>query len=266
MEHGIITLTTDFGTRDHFVGAMKGVLLAVNPDAVLIDISHDVASYSIIDGAFTIGHAYSYFPIDTIHLVVVDPGVGGDRRALLVQAGKHYFIGPDNGVFSFVYEREERVTVRHIVAEHYFLQPVSRTFHGRDVFSPVAAWLAKGIDPSKFGPEITDYKRFAGLTPQMVGENGARGLVLKADKFGNLVTNFSVTEFPQFTRTIAPQFRMDIAGKQITTLRDTFGEGAAGEVFAVVGSTGYLEVVCNRGSAARQLNIGAGAAVTLTFV
>jgi S-adenosylmethionine hydrolase len=261
----LISLTTDYGTRDHFVGSMKAVLLTINPAAVLVDISHEVATYSIIDAAFTIGHAYPFFPSGTVHLVVVDPDVGSDRRPLLVQTGKYYFVGPDNGVLSFIYEREERVLVRHITAEHYFLQPVSRTFHGRDVFSPIAAWVSKGIEPSNFGPEIGDYRRFAGLNPQVESESLARGIILKADKFGNLITNFSVAGFPQFVKQPAPPFRIEIAGRQISTLRNTFAEGAAGEVFAIVGSTGYVELVCNRGSAARLLNAGPGADVVLNF-
>jgi hypothetical protein len=261
----LISLTTDYGTRDHFVGSMKGVLLTINPAALLVDISHEVASYSIIDAAFTIGHAYSFFPAGTVHLVVVDPGVGSERRALLVQTAKYYFVGPDNGVFSFIYEREERVVVREITAEHYFLQPVSRTFHGRDVFSPVAAWVSKGIESSNFGAEIGDYRRFAGLNPQVVDESLARGIILKADKFGNLITNFSIAAFPQFVRQPAAAFRIEIAGRQITTLRPAFADGAPGEVFAIVGSTGYLELVCNRGSAARLLNAGPGAEVALSF-
>jgi S-adenosylmethionine hydrolase len=261
----LISLTTDYGTRDHFVGSMKAVLLTINPAAVLVDISHEVATYSIIDAAFTIGHAYSFFPAGTVHLVVVDPGVGTDRRALLVQTGKYYFVGPDNGVFSFIYEREERVVVRQITAEHYFLQPVSRTFHGRDVFSPIAAWVSKGIEPTNFGPEIGDYRRFAGLNPKVESESLARGIILKADKFGNLITNFSIAAFPHFLSQPPAAFRIEIGGRQITTMRNAFADGAPGEVFAIVGSTGYLELVCNRGSAARLLNAGPGAEVVLSF-
>ncbi len=261
----IITITTDFGVRDHFVGAMKGVILTINPEANLLDISHDVASYSVVDGAFTIAQAYPYFPSDTVHLVVIDPGVGGDRRPLLVQAGRHLFVGPDNGVFSFIYEREERVTVRHITAAHYFLQPVSRTFHGRDVFSPIAAWLTKGIDPANFGEPISDYRRFANLNPTIESEQKARGIVLKADKFGNLITNFSVAHFPQFVQPDAPSFRLEINGHKLTRLGKTFEEGTPGEIFAIVGSSGYLEIVCNGGAASRALNAASGNDLILTF-
>jgi hypothetical protein len=261
----IITMTTDFGLRDHFVGAMKGAILTINPDANLLDISHDVASFSVVDGAFTIAQAYQYFPSDTVHLVIVDPGVGGERRPILVQAGRHVFVGPDNGVFSFIYEREERITVRHITASHYFLQPVSRTFHGRDIFSPIAAWLTKGIEASKFGEPISDYNRIANLNPTMESEKRARGMVLKADKFGNLITNFSVALFPQFVQPQAPLFRLEIKGQQLTRLRETFCEEAPGEVFAIVDSSGYLEIVCNGTAASRALNACPGDDIVLTF-
>jgi S-adenosylmethionine hydrolase len=261
----IITITTDFGIRDHFVGAMKGVILTINPEANLLDISHDVASYSVVDGAFTIAQAYQYFPSETVHLVVVDPGVGGERRPILVQAGRHYFVGPDNGVFSFIYEREERITVRHITASHYFLQPVSRTFHGRDVFAPIAAWLTKGIDPSNIGEPISDYRRFANLNPRIESEHRAHGIVLKADKFGNLITNFSIAHFPQFVLPQAPVFRIEINGQQLTRLHKTFDEGAPGEIFAMVGSSGYLEIVCNGAPASRSLKAASGDEIVLSF-
>jgi S-adenosylmethionine hydrolase len=261
----IITITTDFGVRDHFVGAMKGVILTINPEVNLLDISHDVASYSVVDGAFTIAQAYTYFPSETVHLVVVDPGVGGERRPILVQAGRHYFVGPDNGVFSFIYEREERVTVRHITASHYFLQPVSRTFHGRDIFSPIAAWLTKGIDAANFGEPISDYRRFANLNPKMESENLAHGIVLKADKFGNLITNFSIALFPQFVQPKAPVFQLEINGQLLTRLHNTFDEGAPGETFVIVGSSGYLEIVCNGASASRSLKAASGDDIVLTF-
>src|SRR5258705_260164 len=138
----IITLTTDYGLNDHLVGTLKGVILKINPDVTIVDISHDVTPYDLLDGALTIGSSYSYFPPRTIHVVVVDPGVGTERRPLLVTGDTQYFVAPDNGVLSLVYEREENILVRHANVEHYYLQPVSKTFHGRDVFPPIAGWLA----------------------------------------------------------------------------------------------------------------------------
>ena len=184
----VITLTTDYGTNDHLVGTMKGVILKVNPDVTIVDITHNVTAYDLLDGALTIGAAYSYFPPKTVHIVVVDPGVGTERRPLLVSAQNQYFIAPDNGVLSVIFEREENVVVRHANVEHYYLSPVSKTFHGRDVFAPVAAWLTKGWQTPSMGDEITDYKKFAMPKPKP-GDGGLKGVVLRVDAFGNLITN-----------------------------------------------------------------------------
>src|SRR5215472_609510 len=143
LSNPVITLTTDYGTNDHLVGVLKGVILNILPNATLVDINHHVTPFDILDGALAIGSAYRYFPARAIHLVVVDPGVGTARRPILASGEQHYFVAPDNGVLSMVYEREPSVLVRHITAEHYFRTPISNTFHGRDIFAPVAAWLGK---------------------------------------------------------------------------------------------------------------------------
>ena len=155
----LITLTTDFGLADHFVGVMKGVILRINPDAVLVDISHEVDSYDILDGAFTLAQSYRFFPPGAIHLVVVDPGVGSARRPILASTANAQFVAPDNGVLSMIYEREPDAQVRHITRERHFLRPVSNTFHGRDIFAPIAAWLSKGVEPIEFGETMTDHVR-----------------------------------------------------------------------------------------------------------
>src|SRR5580692_5782941 len=144
----IITLTTDYGTNDHLVGAMKGVILNINPEANIVDNTHGVLAHDILDGALAIGQAFSYFPPKTVHVVVVDPGVGSARRPLLVAADQHYFIAPDNGVLSAVYDKTEALHVWNLTSEHYFRAPVSSTFHGRDIFAPVAAWLTKSWQTS----------------------------------------------------------------------------------------------------------------------
>src|ERR1700741_2820226 len=166
LANAIITLTTDYGTSDHLAGTLKGVILKINPDATIVDITHNVTPYDLLDGALAIGSAYSYFPARTIHVVVVDPGGGTDRRPLLVSGETQYFVAPDNGVLSLVYEREESLLVRHANVEHYYLQPVSKTFHGRDIFAPIAAWLSKGSQASAMGEEITEYKKFAMPKPK----------------------------------------------------------------------------------------------------
>src|SRR5215470_15710309 len=178
----LITLTTDFGLSEHYVGAMKGVIYGIHPNAIIVDITHGVQSFDILDGALAIAQAYSYFPKDTVHVVVVDPGVGGPRRPIVASVGQYLFVAPDNGVLSLVYEREERVNVRHITAEHYFRNPVSPTFHGRDIFAPVAAYLSKGVDTNKFGETISDYVRFAAPKPKATSANSWKAVVLKTDK------------------------------------------------------------------------------------
>jgi S-adenosylmethionine hydrolase len=261
----VITLTTDFGVHDHYAGTMKGVMLNINPAAQIVDICNSVPSYDLLSGALTLAQAYSYFPPNTIHVVVVDPGVGTSRRPILVEAGNYRFVGPDNGVLSFIYDREERVSVRHITSEHYFLQPVSTTFHGRDIFAPVAAYISKGVEAAKFGEVITDYLRFATPRPTAVAERAMKGLVMKVDNFGNLITNFRPGDVPQLLQTPTPQFRI-LAGKgDIRALHSTFAEGAPGEVFAILGSSGFLELATNRGSASQALGAGRGSEVTIQF-
>jgi S-adenosylmethionine hydrolase len=259
----IITFTTDFGLSEHYVGAMKGVILSISPEVELVDISNSVQSFDILDGAITISAAYDYFPSNTIHLVVVDPGVGTDRRPLLVSTTRHLFIAPDNGVLSLVYAREERVSVRHITAEHYFRQPVSQTFHGRDIFAAVAGHLSKGVDPSKFGDEVSDYTRFAAPRPKADGTT-AKGVVMKVDKFGNLITNLMPQDLPQPFEAARANFTIQVGKAEIRQIRTAYAQGAAGECFAILGSMGYLEIACNRGSAAQQAGAGKGSEVTVT--
>jgi S-adenosylmethionine hydrolase len=254
----IITFTTDFGLSDHFVGAMKGVILNINPQARLVDICNSVQSFDVLDGALAIAESYHLFPTDTIHLVVVDPGVGSARRPVLARAGKHLFLAPDNGVLSLVYAREERVSVRHITAEHYFLQPVSQTFHGRDIFAAVAAHLSKGVEAEKFGEEISDYIRFAAPRPKAGADGELVGAVIKVDKFGNLITNLSPSDVPP-----NGALHLRVGKREITRLCSSYSEGAPGELFAIAGSMGLLEIATNRGAATRLCEAGRGAEVVL---
>jgi len=261
----IITLTTDFGLNDHFVGTIKGVILNIVPDAAIVDICHSVQAFDVLDGALTIAQSYSYFPSGTVHLVVVDPGVGTARRPILVTSERHHFVAPDNGVLSLVYGREERLHIRHVSAEHYFLQPVSNTFHARDIFSPVAAWLAKGVDPEKFGDEITDFVRFNAPKPKAVDGNTLRGVVLKVDRFGNLVTNITPADAPMLFAAERAPFKILIGKQEITEIHSNYSEGTPGEVFGILGSTGYLEIAADRGSAAKIVGTGKGTEVTISL-
>ena len=255
----IITLTTDYGTGDHLVGVMKGVILSINPEVHIVDITHQVLAHDILDGAVTISQAYNYFPPKTIHLVVVDPGVGTPRRPILVASDQHYFVAPDNGVLSGVYDQTEALYVWNITSEHYFRNPVSSTFHGRDIFAPVAAWLSKSWQTAAFGDPIEDFTRFSIPKPKVDG-TAFKCIVLKVDAFGNLMTNLKIADFPAL---LVPDAKFTIrAGKtEIKKLLPTFASGAPNEPFAVTGSSGYLELCVNKGNASRILGIGRGAEV-----
>jgi hypothetical protein len=261
LSNSIVTLTTDYGTNDHLVGVVKGVILNILPTATLVDINHHVAPFDLLDGALSIGSAYQYFPARTVHLVVVDPGVGTERRPILVSTGRHYFVAPDNGVLSVVYEREPSVMVRHITAEHYFLAPVSPTFHGRDIFAPVAGWLAKAFQTEAFGEEITDYVRFSLPRAKAAGST-LKGVVLRVDAYGNLVTNFTAEDLPP-AMVAAGTIKLQIGNGRVERFAQTFAQGAAGVPIAVLGSSGFLEVAVNRGHAARTLGANRGSEATL---
>jgi S-adenosylmethionine hydrolase len=257
----VITLTTDYGTGDHLVGVMKGVMLSVNPEINIVDITHDVLPHDILDGAITIGQAYKYFPSKTIHVVVVDPGVGTARRPILVAADQHYFVAPDNGVLSSVYDQTEALYVWNIISEHYFRNPISNTFHGRDVFAPVAAWLSKSWQTSAFGEPITDFVRFNIPKPKAAGKF-VKGVVLRVDHFGNLVTNLTAEDVPGLASADG-KFTIKAGNAVVKKVVPTFAEGPAGEAVAIVGSSGYIEISVNKANAAKTLGITRGAEVTV---
>jgi len=259
MRQPIVTLTTDFGLADHFVGAMKGVILSIEPRACIVDLSHEIAPYSIPDAAFVLAQAYGCFPPGTVHVAVVDPGVGTSRRPIVAEAARQFFVAPDNGVLSMVYA-QQRHKVRAITREEYFRRPVSRTFHGRDVFAPVAAHLAHGVKPARFGSLVSDYVRGGFERPVSRGELRWTGCVLKVDRFGNLLTNFASTEFPDLeTRA----FEMRAGPRRITSCLDNYAQGRPRQLFVVAGSSGFLEIATNQGSAATLTGCSAGAEVSL---
>jgi hypothetical protein len=247
MASPILTLTSDFGLADHYVAAMKGVILGICPQAQIVDISHEIKPFAIADAAYLIAQIHPCFPKGTIHVVVIDPGVGSARRPIIVEQAGQFFVGPDNGVFGMLYDEAEKV--RTITADRYFRRPVSRTFHGRDVFAPIAAQLAVGIVPRQLGELITDFVR-----PEFVdaaqGPDGAwHGHVLHIDHFGNIVTSFR-------GRTLvvnSPNFALTIGSSTVTRFVETYSGGARGELFALAGSSGYLEVSLNQASAAAQV-------------
>ncbi|HYP13793.1 MAG TPA: SAM-dependent chlorinase/fluorinase [Bryobacteraceae bacterium] len=253
-------MTTDFGLRDHFVGVMKGVILGICREAEIIDISHEVQPFSIAQGAFLVAEACRFFPPGTIHIVVVDPGVGTARRPILVQARDQYFVGPDNGVLAMAYTGVPHVA-RHITAQDYFLQPLSRTFHGRDIFAPLAARLAMGLGPDEVGPEIEDVFRPAFDAPQRLSRRTWCGTVLHTDHFGNLITNFHSREFGDLQ--LLP-FELAIGTEHLDNFALTYAEIQPRSLALMLGSSGYYDVAANQGSAAKILGCGPGTPCELT--
>src|SRR5271170_4718733 len=226
MLRGPITLTTDFGTSDHFAGTMKGVILAISPRARIVDITHEIAPQDVNEAAFVIAQAWRYFPKGSIHVVVVDPGVGSSRRPILCEAEGQFFIAPDNGVLSMIYD-SSRHKVRVISNGQLFRKKVSKTFHGRDVFAPAAAHLSKGLAPARFGKVIQDSVRSFLLKPTRLSRHDWSGTVLKTDRFGNLITNFRVDEFPDV---LQRPIELRAGLERITRLAGTYSDTAIGEL------------------------------------
>ncbi len=261
----IVSLTTDFGLSDQFVGVMKGVILNINPEAQIVDLNNQVTSHDIFEAAYTLAQSYRYFPSDTIHLVVVDPGVGTARRPILARTLEYKFVAPDNGVLSLIYDLEESVEVRHVTSEHYFLTPLSQTFHGRDIFAPVAGWLSKGVEVDKFGDPISDYAKFAAPKPKRVSDNLIKGVAQKIDKFGNVITNLTPQDVPQLFTENPPPFKIVVNQQEITRLVTAYSMGKPSEVFAILGSAGFLELATNRGSAAKVLSASRGVEIGIVL-
>jgi S-adenosyl-L-methionine hydrolase (adenosine-forming) len=234
-------------------------MAGIAPQARIIDISHDIAPYNVTEAAFVIAEAWQYFPKRTIHVVVVDPGVGSSRRPILAEAGGHFFIAPDNGVLSMVLETSAH-KVREISNPKFMRREISRTFHGRDVFAPAAAHLAKGAKAAAFGKLIHDYIRTGLAKPSRVGKDAWRGSILKIDRFGNLITNFAAREFAGVN---TRPFEMRAGAQRIHRLALTYAETDVGDLFVIVGSSGYLEIAANQTSAAGLLGCSAGAPVEL---
>jgi S-adenosyl-L-methionine hydrolase (adenosine-forming) len=233
----LITLLTDFGLQDPYVGIMKGVIFGICPEARIVDLTHEVIPYRILQAAFHLEQSWRYFPEGSIHVVVVDPGVGSARRPILVETGGHFFVGPDNGVFSIL----EPATTREILVTS---PPASHTFHGRDIFAPTAARLASGTSLRELGAIIHDPVRM----------NLEAGTVLNVDRFGNVITNLKASQF---------HGALGIGALSIAKRATTYAEIPSGELFLIEGSSGYLEIALNRGSAADRLGIGVGAILNL---
>ncbi|MGE0679844.1 MAG: S-adenosyl-l-methionine hydroxide adenosyltransferase family protein [Candidatus Binatia bacterium] len=260
MSQHIITLLTDFGSRDAFVGVMKGVMLDVNPSVAFVDLSHEVPPQDILAGALILRSAASFFPPGTIHLAVVDPGVGSSRRALLVETPRAFFVGPDNGLLSLAAPADAVTRLIYLTNEQYFLTLRSQTFHGRDVFAPVAAHLSRGVPPERFGDTISNMERLA-LPSVERRASGLTGNVIYIDHFGNIITNITEADvrlFPTDTLLVS------INSMQIRGMQSSYAAVEVGAPVAIINSWGLMEIAVRNGSAAQHLAIHLGHPVHLS--
>ena len=258
---GLITLLTDFGDQDSFVASMKGVILTINPQASLVDLSHHVPPHSVEEAAYLLNSCYRYFPEGTVHVAVVDPGVGSARRPLLVTAASYHFLGPDNGLFSYVLKDEADVEVREIENQQYRLKSVGHTFDGRDLFAPSAAWLAKGVPASSFGRVIHDPVTLSIVVPTRQG-NSLVGRIEHVDRFGNLISNLTQQHIEEVHAvTKHRQLSVRIGEQMIEGLVASYREGAVGQPSALLNSDGKLEIFVKEASASDLLKAGRGARI-----
>lgn len=255
----IITLLTDFGTKDYYVGAMKGVILSINRSATVVDISHEIKPQQILSAAFVLENSYKYFPSGTIHVAVVDPGVGSSRRAILVEAQGHFFVAPDNGLLSFVFRKSDDFKAFVLENENYFLPNRSNTFHGRDVFAPVAAHLSSGVQPEKFGRQIFDPIILEVSEPRKISDSRIVGEIIHIDRFGNLVTNIKAEALPE-------KFRLKIGGHVIEKHLRFYAEANQAEPFSIIGSSGYVEISVFADSAEKFLGASVRETVEIEII
>ena len=254
----LITLLTDFGDRDSFVASMKGVILNINPQARIVDLSHQVAPHQIEDAAYVLKSSYRYFPDGTVHVAVVDPGVGSTRRPLLVGTSRYFFLAPDNGLLTDIVQEELSIEVRQIQNKQYRLDAEGTTFDGRDVFAPAAAWLTRGQAPSSFGPLIRDVTTFPAYEPAWEGPTFV-GRIVYVDHFGNLISNITpshLTDIRRYAKRTSVSIR--IAGRTIDDLTTCYADGSSDAPCALINSNGHVEVFVREGSAAQMLNVGRG--------
>jgi len=260
LERPIITLTTDYGLKDSFVGMIKGVILGINPQAKIIDITHKIERHNIYEASQVIGMSYKYFPPTAIHIAVVDPEVGGSRRPILVVTENHYFIGPDNGIFTPVFEKENNnfFKVLNLTSSHYFLPITGNTLHGRDIFAPVAAWLSKGVDSSKFGEQIFDFVKITFSNPSLSGDNIIHGEVVSFDHFGNAITNITSETLIRLAPVDA-KHKFKIKYKdQIVPFVNFYAEVKDQSLSATINGFGHLELFVNQKNAVQLFNIKLG--------
>ena len=261
MARPVIALLTDFGTRDHYAGTMKGVVLGICPEATFVDISHELPPHDVPAAAHEIAACYRYFPPGTVFLVVVDPGVGSTRRGIAAEAGDYKFVAPDNGVLTIVFDEVAPKRVVELTERRYARPTVSRTFEGRDRFAPAAAWLAKGVELSALGRPAGPLQRLE-LSRVRVDQDGIVGEVVRVDRFGNLVSNIDRATFERIASGEARgSIEIHVGSHQVGKVVSTYADAAPGELCALFGSTEHLEIAANGSSAAAALDLGRGAPV-----
>jgi len=261
---GLITLLTDFGTADWFVASMKGVILSINPQATIVDLTHEVPHHAVENAGYLLKCCYRFFPPGTVHVAVVDPGVGSERRPLIAKSPRYFFLAPDNGLLSQVAEGEGEIEVREIENAQYRLESQGRTFDGRDVFAPAAAWLTKNASFDSFGRLLESYKKFPVQSPRW--EHAALvGEVIHIDRFGNLITNFSASHVKQWQEMAKrPNPTIRISGHVMDGLVGSYSEGDSESPHALINSEGYLEIFLKESSAALGLRVVCGEPVRLS--
>ena len=265
LEKPIITLTTDYGLKDSFASMMKGVIVGINPHARLIDITHNIERHNIYEASQVIGMSYKYFPPTTIHIAVVDPNVGGERRPILVITEDHYFIGPDNGIFTAIFENEYSnfFKVLHITSSHYFLPMKGATFHGRDIFAPVAAWLSKGVESLKFGEQISDYIKITLPEPSLSSNNSIHGEVVSLDHYGNAITNITTDILSQLAPIDSKHKFKIMYQDQHLSFVNYYSAVKDRALSATINGFGRLELFVNQDDAVRIFNIRIGDPVSV---
>ena len=262
----IITLLTDFGLTDEYVGVMKGVILSINPSAKIVDITHQIDPQDIIQAAYTINVSFHYFQQPCVHLIIVDPGVGTGRNILAFEKSGHIFVAPDNGVLDLVLQGQKQPTLVKVKNAHYFLKSPSRTFHGRDIFAPVGAHISNGVALNELGPHIhaDDIVHLNDLAPKVSVQGDLLGRVVSIDRFGNLITNIDSEALNTYCKNKGGKTtRILVSDQIIAGLSETYANGQPNAPVALIGSRGYLEIAVNKGSAAKQLKISKGSLVRI---
>jgi S-adenosylmethionine hydrolase len=255
MRSPIITLLTDFGLKDAYVASMKGVILKINSECTLVDITHQVNPHDIQEGAFTLANAYSTYPKGTIHLAVVDPGVGGPRKPILFVTNNYFFVGPDNGLFAIALRDEVVIKAVLLKNQKFFLSNVSSTFHGRDIFAPVAAHLSLGLKPERLGPAVRSWSAIS--LPKPIRKQGKLvGEVIHIDSFGNLVSNIDAEELRRFSK--GRPFLIRIGKRTLMGMKEGYWEGKREQPMALFGSGGFLEISIREGNAQKLLKVRRG--------